>query len=283
MSREVTATLVLDLRKRTGVGMSKCKEALIESDGNLEEAITILRKKGVASAVKKSVRATKEGVIGYAQDTSALYLVEINVETDFVLKNERFNAFLQGICHQALVLKPSSVEDFLERKCSESPELTIDEYRTEIVHALGENIQIKRVLGFEKTHARCVGVYSHMGGKIVSAVVIEGGGDQGAVAREVSLHVAAESPSFISQDEIPAAVLENEREIAFSQIQNKPIEIQEKIVQNKLNAYYEQVCLLNQKYVKDPSMTIEQFVKKAANKVGKPLRIVQFVRWQVGA
>ena len=122
-----------------------------------------------------------------------------------------------------------------------------------------------------------------MGGKIVSVVVIEGASGQEAVAREVAMHVAAESPDFLKPDQVPADVLQKEEEIARSQIQNKPPEIQDKIVQGKLKAYYEQSCLLNQKYVKDPSMTVQEFVEKSAKDAGQAFEVVEFVRWQIGA
>jgi len=279
MSQEITAALVMDLRKRTGVGMSKCKEALQEAKGDLEEAIHILRKKGMASAVKKEARETNEGIIGYAENDSHAVIVEVNAETDFVVQNDRFKEFLKDICDEALASRPTSTEEFLQQKRQANASQTVDEYRADVVLSLGENIQIKRVKDFPKGGNRSLGIYSHMGGKIVTAVVIEGGSGHEAVAREVAMHVAAESPDYLKPDEIPADVVKKEEEIARGQIQNKPPEIMDKIVQGKLKAFYEQCCLVNQKYVKDPSMTVEQFVKQA----GKDLQIVSFERWQIGA
>lgn len=283
MSNEIKAALVMDLRKRTGVGMSKCKEALVESGGDLEEAINILRKKGMASAVKKGGRETNEGVIGVAENNEAISLVEVNAETDFVLQNERFKTFLKNICNEALTSKPKSAEEFLKQKYTKQSTLTIDEYRAETVHSLGENIQIKRVCDFAKGKDRSVDVYSHMGGKIVAVVVIEGANDQTPLAHEIAMHIAAESPDFLKMEDIPSTVLKNEEDIARSQVNNKPPEIQDKIVQGKLKAYYEQSCLINQKYVKDSSITVEQLVEKTAKTIGKPLKIVEFIRWQIGA
>lgn len=282
MSKEITAQLVMDLRKRTGVGMSKCKEALVESDGDIEEAIHILRKKGMASAVKKGGRETNEGVVGFAENDALAYLVEVNAETDFVIQNDRFQEFLKNICDEALATKPQSLEDFLKQKYSKHASLTVDEYRAETVHSLGENIQIKRILDFSKSGDRSVGIYSHMGGKIVSVVVIEGASGQDAIAREVAMHVAAEAPDYLKPEAVPADVVAKEEEIARSQIQNKPPEIKDKIVQGKVKAFYEQSCLLNQKYVKDPSMTVQQFVESAAKEAGKSFQVAEFVRWQIG-
>jgi len=282
MSEKISAQMVMDLRKRTGVGMSKCKEALQEAGGDIEEAIHILRKKGMASAVKKGVRETNEGVIGYAENDQSAYLVEVNAETDFVIQNDRFKEFLKNICADALQAKPKSIEEFLKQEYSKNPSLTIDEYRAEVVHSLGENIQIKRVLDFKKGSDLSLGIYSHMGGKIVTAVILKGASDQTELAREVAMHVAAEAPDFLRPEDISADVMAKEEEIARSQIKNKPPEIMDKIVQGKMRAFYEQSCLINQKYVKEPSMTVADFVASEGKKVGKDLTIVEFVRWQIG-
>lgn len=282
MSKEITPQLVMSLRKRTGVGMSKCKEALIESNGDIEQAIDILRKKGIASAVKKGGRETNEGVIGYAENDLLAFLVEVNAETDFVIQNDRFKEFLKNICDETLLAQPKSLEDFLGKKLTKSPSLTIDEYRAETVHSLGENIQIKRILDLKKGENRSIGIYSHMGGKIVAAVVIEGASGQEAIAREVAIHIVAEAPSFLKPEDVPADVIEREKDIAKSQIQNKPAEIMDKIIRGKMNTFYEQSCLLNQKYVKDPSMTVQQFIEKAMKDSGQSFKIIEFVRWQIG-
>lgn len=278
----VTAQMVMDLRKRTGVGMTKCKDALTEAGGNMEEAIHILRKKGMASAVKKGGRETNEGVVGISENDELAYLIEVNVETDFVLQNDRFKEFLKNICSDALKAKPKSVEDFIQRKYSQNAALTIDEYRAETVHSLGENIQIKRILDFKKSADSSLGIYSHRGGKIVCVVVIKGAEDVGSLAHDVAMHVAAEAPDFLKPDEISADTLAKEEEIARSQIQNKPPEIMDKIIQGKLKAFYEQSCLLNQKFVKDPSMSVADYVAQEGKKADRTLEIAEFVRWQIG-
>jgi elongation factor Ts len=278
----ITAQMVMDLRKRTGVGMSKCKEALSEANGDIEEAIHILRKKGIASAVKKGGRETNEGVVGIADGDGMAYLVEVNAETDFVVQNDRFKEFLERICAEVAKTHPTSVEAFLQQKYSKDNGLTIDEYRAEIVQTLGENIQIKRIQGFKKKENYSLGIYSHMGGKIVCLVEIKGASDQQPLAKEVAMHVAAEAPDFLRPEDVPADVLAKEEEIARSQIQNKPPEIVDKIVKGKVNAYYEQACLVNQKFVKDPSKTVAAYVAEEGKKVGKTLAVVLFARWQIG-
>ena len=278
----ITAQMVMDLRKRTGVGMSKCKEALAEANGDIEEAIHILRKKGIASAVKKGGRETNEGVVGIGESDTAAYLVEVNAETDFVVQNDRFKEFLKNVCDEIAATSPASVEAFLQQKYSKNSALTIDEYRAEIVQMLGENIQIKRFQGFKKQGECSVGIYSHMGGKIVCLVEIKGASDQQDLAKEVAMHVAAEAPDYLKPEDVPADVLAKEEEIAKSQIKNKPPEIMDKIVKGKINAFYEQACLVNQKFVKDPSKSVAQYVADEGKKAGKTLEVIAFARWQIG-
>ncbi|MDN3508998.1 MAG: translation elongation factor Ts [Candidatus Neptunochlamydia sp.] len=278
----ITAQMIMDLRKRTGVGMSKCKEALSESNGDIEEAIHILRKKGMASAVKKGGRETNEGVIGIAETEDGAFLIEINAETDFVVQNDRFKEFLKNICDEVARTSPTSIGEFLHQKYSKNDALTIDEYRADIIQTLGENIRIKRIKEFKKVGDYSLGIYSHMNGKIVCVVEIKGANDQGTLARDVAMHVAAEAPDYLKPEDVPADVLAKEEEIARSQIQNKPPEIMDKIVKGKLNAYYEQVCLVNQKFVKDPSMTVAKYVSEEGKKGGKTLEVMDFARWQIG-
>ena len=282
MSHEITAQLIMDLRRRTGVGMAKCKEALVEAKGNIEEAIHILRKKGVASAVKKGQREAKEGVIGVGEDENLVTLIEVNAETDFVIQNDRFKEFLGNLCEEALSHKKDSIETLLTCKYSKQPLLSIDEYRAETMHSLGENIQIKRILNFEKVKGQSIGVYSHMQGKIVAIVILSGAEDEQTLAREVAMHVAAESPDFLRIDEVPHEVKKKEEEIARSQIQNKPEAIIEKIFEGKLKNFYEQSCLESQKFIKEPSLTVKEFVDQKGKNSGKKIEIIKFVRWQIG-
>ncbi|MEM8727589.1 MAG: translation elongation factor Ts [Chlamydiota bacterium] len=278
----ITAQMVMDLRKRTGVGMSKCKEALTEANGDIEEAVHILRKKGVASAVKKGGRNTDQGVIGIAETAGAVFLIEINTETDFVAQNDRFKEFLKNICDEVARTSPTVVDDFLHQRYGKDHTLTIDEYRADIVQMLGENIRIKRTKRFEKVGGHSMGVYSHMGGKIVCVVEIKGADDQKALARDIAMHVAAEAPDYLKPEDVPGDILAKEEEIARSQIRNKPPEIMDKIVKGKLSGYYEQSCLVNQKFVKNPSMTVADHLSEEGKKVGKTLEIVGFARWQLG-
>ena len=272
----VTASMVKELRERTGVGMGKCKKALDEAGGDIEEAINILRKSGMASAVKKGGRETNEGMVAFAEDSDNFALLEVNVETDFVVQNERFQEFTQLLCKELLKNKSVDIDSFLQSKSEDGR--TIDELRAENIQSLGENIVLKRLLLISKDGNRSIGVYSHMNGKIVSAIEIDGATDKQDLARAIAMHVAAEFPEYLSESEVPADVKQREEEIAKSQVQNKPENIQEKIIQGKLNSFYDQVCLLRQKYIRDTS----QSVGKVVESEGKDLTLKSFIRWQVG-
>jgi len=282
-SLKVTPDMIKELRERTGVGMGKCKEALDQAHGDMEKAIDLLRKSGMASAVKKEGRETKEGMIATAESKDAIALVEINAETDFVVQNDRFKQFAFDIAKEATETKPASVEAFVQQKFSKDPSLSIDEYRAIVMQSLGENIRIRRVQLFSKSSSSSLAIYSHMGGKIVTFVELEGGAGQEALARDIAMHITAESPEYLKPEDVPADVKAREEEIARGQVVGKPEAIVVKIVEGKLKAFYEQVCLLLQKYVKDNAITIAELVKKEGQRLETPLAIRRFIRWQVGA
>ncbi|HNA61891.1 MAG TPA: translation elongation factor Ts, partial [Rhabdochlamydiaceae bacterium] len=203
---KVTPDMVKELRERTGVGMGKCKEALDQAQGDMEKAIDILRKAGMASAVKKEGRETKEGMIATAESNDAIALVELNAETDFVVQNDRFKQFAHDIAIEVAETKPSSLEAFVAQQYRKDPSLTIDQYRAIVMQSLGENIKLKRLQIFPKSSKISLGIYSHMGGKIVTLVEIDGGAGQEALARDIAMHVAAESPDYLKPEEVPASV-----------------------------------------------------------------------------
>ncbi len=280
---KVTSELVKELRERTGVGMAKCKEALDQAGGDMETAIDILRKAGMAGAVKKEGRETKEGLVGYSESKSAVALVELNAETDFVTQNEKFKEFLKELCHEAAETKPATLEAFLNQKSKKDPNITLDQARALVVQSLGENIQVKRLLIIPKSPDISIGLYSHMGGKIVCLVQLTGGAGQEALARDIAMHVAAESPDYLRPQDVPQNVKAREEEIAKEQIKGKPANIVDKIVEGKLKAFYDQVCLLHQKYIRDNSITITQLLENESKRLGKQLGIKEFTRWKVGA
>lgn len=278
----ITAAMIKELRDRTGIGMGKCKEALEEANGDMELAISNLRKAGMASAVKKEGRATNEGMIGTYETPTAIAIVEANAETDFVVKNDRFKEFLDNITKDAATTKPHSLEAFLAQKYSQDPSLTIDEYRATIVQSIGENIQIRRVLILEKSPHKSIGIYSHLGGKIVTAVELTGSNKDDALAKDIAMHVAAASPEYLSPEKVPSDIIKQEKEIAAVQVKGKPDNIVEKIVEGKLKAFYDASCLVCQKYIRDDAVSIQELVAKRAKESGHPLEVTHFLRWSVG-
>ena len=277
----VTAAMVKELRERTGVGMSKCKEALDEAKGDMELAISVLRKAGLASAVKKQGRETKEGMLIAKDSPKAVAIVEVNAETDFVVKNDRFREFAANIAEEAAATCPKDLEAFLQQKYSKDPSITIDEYRSLAIQQIGENIQITKIKILEKTPGNTIGIYSHLGGKLLCVCEMQGEGVQD-LAKDIAMHIAATSPEYLRPEDVPPELVEKEREIARGQVQNKPANIIEKIVDGKLGAFYDGVCLTRQKFVKDDSLTIQELVSKQAQIARKDLELVRFFRFAVG-
>ena len=278
----ITPAMIKELRERTGVGMGKCKEALEEAKGDMELAIANLRKAGMASAVKKEGRETKEGMIGTAETAHVIAVVEVNAETDFVAKNDRFKEFLHNIAEEVAYTNPPSLDAFLQQKYSKEPSLTIDQYRATVVQTIGENIQIRRIATFKKGADRSIGVYSHLGGKILTVVEITGSDHVESLAKDIAMHTAAAAPDFLSPEQVPQNIIENEKDIARSQIQGKPANIIDKIVEGKINAFYDSATLVRQKYIRDDSISITDLVNKQAKEIGKPLTLTHFIRWSVG-
>jgi elongation factor Ts len=245
-------------------------------------AIANLRKAGMASAVKKQGRDTKEGMIGTSETKDVVALVEVNAETDFVVKNDRFKTFLADIVHEVANTEPVSLEAFLKQRYSKEHDLTIDEYRGTVVQAIGENIQVRRLKILPKKANQTLAVYSHLGGKIVTIVELSGAADEAELARGIAMHIAAASPEYLDSDQVPANILAHEKEIAKSQIVGKPPHILDKIVEGKLNAFYDATCLLRQKYIRDDTKTIAELVNQRAKETKKPLVVTSFLRWTVG-
>lgn len=279
----ITAAMIKELRERTGVGMGKCKEALEESKGDIEEAIAILRKAGLSAAAKKSGREAKEGLVAASENGTILALAEINAETDFVVNNERFQKFAKDIVEEIAKTKPATLEAFLSQKFSQDGSLTIDEYRGTVVQAIGENILVKRILAIPKNAAKSVGFYSHMGGKLVTVVEIEGSDQAVDLAKDIAMHIAAASPDYVKPEDVPSSITDQEKEIAKGQLAGKPAAMMDKIIAGKMNAFYDQVCLLRQKYIRDDSKSVEELVAELSKKLGKPLNVTRFTRWAVGS
>lgn len=278
----ITADMIKVLRERTGVGMGKCKEALEQCHGDMEKAIDHLRKLGIASAVKKEGRETKEGLVAAKEDAKSVALIEVNSETDFVAQNDKFKTLVAQMLEDALKSHPKDLEAFMHQHTTHDASLTQDMYRALVMQSLGENIKVKRLELMQKAEEASYGIYSHMGGKILCVVEILGAKGLETLAREIGMHVAAESPEFLDQDAVPQDVIAREKEIAATQVAGKPAQIADKIVEGKLKAYYDQVCLLNQKFIKNNALSITELLQEEGKKCGKTLSIKRYVRWTVG-
>lgn len=278
----ITIDQIKKLRDVTGIGMKDCQAALTEANGDMELAITNLRKKGMAAAMKKQDRATNEGMIVVAENNDRVAIAEVNAETDFVVKNDRFIKFAQDIAKEVAETNPSSLEEFLSRKYSQDTEHTVEEFRAGIVQTIGENIQISRILSIPKGSNKSIGIYSHLGGKIVVLVEIEGKSGEEALAKDIAMHAAATSPSFLSPETVSEDVIKNEEEIARTQVAGKPEDIVKKIVQGKLQAYYKEQCLTEQPFIKDEKKSILEVIQERSKEVNAPLKVTNFVRWAVG-
>jgi elongation factor Ts len=282
VSGQVTISKIQELRKRTGVGMNKCKQALAETGADLDEAVKLLRKQGLASASKKEGRETKEGAIGVAHTDGVVALVEVNAETDFVVKNDGFQDFLSAIAAEIAATRPKSIEEFEKQTFSGDTSLTIAEYRATVIQKMGENVQLRRIATFDKAADHSIGTYSHMGGSIVTLVDLKGANNQVELAGEIAMHVAAGRPDYLSPEAVPAEIIQQEREIAAEQVKGKPENIIEKILEGKLRAFYDQVCLTKQKFVRDDKVSIEQLVAARAKESDCSLELSGFTYWKVG-
>lgn len=277
----ISAAQIKDLRERTGVGMAKCKEALEEAKGNMDEAIAILRKAGMASAVKKQGREAKEGQVCFKDTAKSVVFAEVNAETDFVAKNDRFQEFAVNVIDEVASTEPQSLENFMNQSFSKDSSLTMDQLRSLVIQTIGENILVSRLAVWKKTPGHSYGIYSHMGGKIVTCVELSAPGQE-ALAKDLAMHVAAAAPEYCSPQDVPQDIIEKEREIARGQVQGKPANIMDKIVDGKVNAFFDMTCFVKQKYVKDNSFTVEGVLNEQSKSAGTEIKAVRFLRWMVG-
>ncbi|WP_342581177.1 translation elongation factor Ts [Ureibacillus sp. FSL W7-1570] len=271
----ITAQLVKELREKTGAGMMDCKKALVETNGDIEAAIDYLREKGLASASKKADRIAAEGTTYILTEGNEAIILEVNAETDFVAKNSQFQELVKNLAEQLLKAKPESLEAALEVKNEEGA--SIAEQISTAVATIGEKITLRRFEIRTKTDADAFGSYLHMGGRIGVLVVLEGTTNADA-AKDIAMHIAAIKPKYISRDEVPAEEVERERKVLTEQALNegKPENIVAKMVEGRLGKFFEQVCLLEQAFVKDSDQKVRDFVKSVGGNVAS------FVRYEVG-
>ncbi len=264
---------VKNLRTSTGAGFADCKKALEASKGDMDGAIDWLRKNGTAKAAKKESRIAAEGLTNIVSDGNTAIILEVNSETDFVAKNEKFKKFVDDISEALLKSDVTTMEDALNVKTSEG---TIQEYLVNMIATIGEKLSFRRFERVTKNDDEVFGIYSHMGGRISVITVVSGANEE--VARDVSMHVAAMNPGYLNREEVPEEVLEHEKAILIEQAKNegKPEEIAQKMVAGRINKYYKENCLLEQEFIKDPDLTVEKYV---ANNNGT---IKSMIRYEVG-
>jgi elongation factor Ts len=261
---EITASMVKELRERSGAGMMECKKALTENGGNTDAAIEWLRKQGLAKADKKASRIAAEGRIVLAQEGGKAVLVEVNSETDFVAKDENFLKFSDEVAKTALASGARDVEELKQAKTSYGP--TVEEARQWLVAKVGENVQVRRLVRIDGGNG--VAAYVH-GGRIGVLVETKGGNDD--LGRGLAMHVAAMNPPFISPDHVPAEIVAKEKEIALAQMTDKdrakPAEIQEKMIGGKIRKTLAEMSLTGQAYVLDTDSTVADVLKKQGAEV----------------
>ena len=281
-----TAADVKNLREMTGVGMMDCKKALVASDGDMDKAIEFLREKGLAASAKKAGRIAAEGMAYAAVIDGVGVVVEVNAETDFVGKNEKFVDFVKGVAATVAANKPADLDALMACKYN-GTENTVTEQQQEMVLVIGENIKVRRFSFFTEG----VSVpYIHAGGKIGVLVNLEvsEGIDATEIGKDVAMQIAALNPRFWDKSQVTQDVLDEEKKIMMVQMANdpkmanKPEQVREKIVMGKMNKFYAENCLLQQEFVKDNSMTVEKYIASAAKALGGTVTFKNAVRFEKG-
>ena len=274
----ITAKQLKELREKTGAGMMDCKKALTANDGDIAKAIDWLREKGIAKAAKKEGRIAAEGLTRVAVSGNTAVLFEVNSETDFVSKNEQFLSLLDKIQAAVLANKPADEKAALELSTEEG---TISDLITNATATIGEKISLRRVQVVTKEDNQFFGSYMHMGGKI-SALVVLSGKEDATVAKNLAMQVASMSPSYVSQKDIPAEIVEHERQLQLSMMQqdpkmaNKPEKVLEGILKGKVDKHFKDQCLVEQEYIFGEKQKVSQFLKESQADV------VSFVRYAAG-
>ncbi len=282
----ITAEQVKKLRDQTGAGMMECKAALTEANGDFDEATTILRKRGVATAAKKAGRAAREGLIGFrvADDHSSGILVEVNCESDFVARTEDFQQLMADVIGEIERKGDAATDQWLQ-----DPDGPVRKRVAATIGKLGENMAVPRFVRY--AGGGYVAQYIHLGGKLGVQVELGGvpAGSAGheavvTLAKEIAMQIAAASPSYVSREAVPGEVLEKERAIYRAQMENagKPAHVIEKIIEGKLGSFYKQVVLPDQESIRDPKMSVRDVLATAARTLGAPVTVTRFARLKVG-
>lgn len=276
------------LRESTGAGVLDCKKALTEANGDMDTAIELLRKKGLAAAAKKASREANDGLIAaqMSDDGKTAVMVEVNCETDFVARTEDFQKLVDAMVRQ-MMASPNidSAETLLAAPFIDDPGKTVQDHLTQVIAKLGENMRIRQAVRFDLQGGGLIDSYIHMGGRVGVLVEVDGGnaGDNkfAELVHDVALQIAAIAPQYVSENDIPAQTIAAEKEVYMAQLanENKPDNIKERIVEGKLKKWYSEVTLLNQEFVKDPDLTIAKLLKN----YGDETKVLRFARFERGA
>jgi elongation factor Ts len=291
---EITAQLVKQLRDSTGAGMMECKKALTEAEGSLDKAVDILRTRGLAAAAKKAARSTRQGVVGHllSGDGKLAVLAEVNCESDFVARTEDFQQLVSSVVGQVASTAPASVAALLEQPAQADPSVSLGQFMAAKIAKVGENMNVAR---FERvaasTPASVLGVYIHPGSQL--GVIVEITAGQAAtlertetreLLHDLAMQVAAADPKFLNKDHVTPEALEHERQVqrARALAEGKPEKMVDKIVEGRMGKYYEEFCLVDQPFIKDPGVSVTQLLAAKGKELGDTLAATRFVRFKVG-
>ena len=286
---DISAKVVMELRKKTGCGMMECKKALVTANGDFDEAIKILREKGLAVAAKKADRVAADGIVDVYTADGCTAIIEVNTETDFVAKNASFKEFVHGILVTIVEKKPADVAALLATKFA-GKETTVEDELKQEIFTIGENMSIRR---FEVVEG-VTGTYIHGGGSagVVAKFEVEGGIENtdafAEYAKNVCMQIAAMNPLYVCKCNVPESVIQAEKDILLAQIKNdpklanKPEQIIEKMVTGRIEKYYDTNCLVHQQYVKEENMTVKQYTENTAKELGGSIKVVSFVKYEKG-
>ena len=288
----ITAGMVKELRELTGAGMMDCKKALSATEGDMDKAVEFLREKGLAAAEKKAGRIAAEGMVDtfISEDGKVASIVEVNSETDFVAKNEKFREYVAAVAAQAAKTKAANLDEFLAEPWALDTSLSVKEELSSMIAVIGENMNIRR---FERIQAEngFVMSYIHGGGRIGILVEVESTVNNDITkeaAKNVAMQIAAMSPKYVSEAEVPADYLTHEREILLAQIKNdpsnskKPENILEKMLEGRLKKELKEICLVDQVYVKDGDLSVGQYLANVSKEAGASVSVKRFVRYETG-
>ncbi len=279
------------LREMTGAGVLDCKKALQETDGNIEQAVEFLRKKGLAAASKKASREANDGLVSaqISDDGKTAVMVEVNCETDFVARTDDFKAFVDSLVKQVLA-QPNidSAEALLAALYIDNQDITVSEQLTETIAKLGENMVIRQVARYDLEGDGRLDSYIHTGGRVGVLVDVVGGNDDADefvdLVHDVALQIAAAAPRYLDENDVPAEAIDSEKDIYRAQLanDNKPDNIKEKIMEGKLKKWYGEVTLLQQEFVKENKLTIDQLLKQKSKALGSDIKVRRFARFELG-